>query len=512
MEINSAINSSCDLFRELLLAGTFIFAVSFIAPLQAQKEAQVQFSAATTEVDASLGKDTKRLLGNVMFVHGGTIMYCDSAYFYSKRNSLDAYNHIHINQGDTVHLYGNFLHYEGNTKIAEIRGNVRLENRETILTTDALDYNIEDGVGYYTHHADIVNQDNHLQSKIGHYYTRSDLFDFQDSVVVVNPQYTISSERMKYNTESRITYFFGPTEIVSDSSYIYCEKGWYNTVTDVSQLNQHALVRNPRQTIRGDSLYYEKHTGFGRAIRNVEIIDEEQNVILKGNRGIYYENEEFAQLTEEAQFIQVSSTDSLYLHADTLRSEVDTAGVKYIKAFYGVRLFKSNLQGKCDSMAYSFTDSVIRLYYKPVLWADENQISADYIEIHTEHRQAKTMYLHNSSLIVSMEDTTKFNQIKGKNMICQFRDNEIYRIDVNGNGQTVYYPKDNDGVIGANKAECSDLVIFLKKGKVNTISFRTKPNAVLYPLDQAPLNELLLKGFIWLDELRPQNKEDIFRK
>jgi lipopolysaccharide export system protein LptA len=317
---------------------------------------------------------------------------------------------------------------------------------------------------------------------------------------------------MKYNTETKITYFLEPTEIIGDSSYIYCERGWYNTETDISQLNQNALVRNTKQTVKGDSLYYEKHTGFGRAIENVEIFDKEQDIILQGERGIYYENSDYARLTEKAQFIQITSEDSLYLHADTLLSEIDTAGTKFIKAYYGVRIFKSNLQGRCDSLAYSFADSVIRLYEAPVLWSDENQITAEYIEIHTQNQQIKTMYLQNAAFIISKEDTSLFNQIKGKNMTCHFRDNELYRIDVRGNGQTVYYPTDSDGVVGANKVECSDLNIYLTGGKVSTITFLKKPDGILYPLETAPKNELVLKGFTWLEHIRPMRKEDIFTK
>jgi len=490
----------------------FFFVAYISIPVISQENRQVQFSANTTEVDAKLGRDTRRLLGNVVFEHEGAKMYCDSAYFYAKRNSLDAFNNVYINQGDTVHLYGDHLFYDGNTKIAQIRHNVKLINRETTLTTQALDYNISEGVGYYTNHADIINKENNLKSRIGHYYTRSDMFDFQDSVVVINPDYTIYSDRMKYNTETRVTFFSGPTEIIGDSSYIYCEKGWYNTITDISQLNQNALVRNTKQTIKGDSLYYEKHTGYGRAIKNVEIIDSKQNVILRGNSGIYFEQSDYARLTGHALFIQVTPDDSLYLHADTLLSEVDTAGTKFIKAFYGVRLFKSNLQGKCDSMAYSMADSVIRLYDAPVLWSDENQIMAEYIEIQTEKRQVKTMYLKRSSFIISQEDSAKFNQIKGKNMTCHFRGKELYRIDVNGNGQSVYFPIDESNApLGANKAECSDMVIYLSDGKVNSISLLKKPNAVLHPIETAPINELILKGFSWLEELRPLDKEDIFR-
>ncbi len=499
-------------FLSLILLSGLLFLPGGNSLILGQKAARVKFSAATTEVDAKLGKDTKRLIGNVVFTHGGAKMYCDSAYFYSSKNSLDAFSNVYINQGDTVHLYGDKLHYDGNTRIANVRNNVRLLNRKTTLTTEELDYNIGEGIGYYTNHANIVNEENNLESRIGYYYTRQDMFDFRDSVVVTNPDYVIYSDRMKYNTETKITYFLEPTEIISDSSYIYCERGWYNTQTDISQLNQNALVKNTRQTIKGDSLYYEKNTGFGRAIENVEIIDNEQNIILHGNRGIYYENDDYARLTERAQFIQVSEEDSLFLHADTLLSELDTAGSKVIKAYYGVRIYRSNLQGRCDSMAYSMADSVIRLYDEPILWSEENQITADYIEIHTRNRQVKTMYLYNSAFIVSREDTSYFNQIRGKNMTCHFANNELYRIDVNGNGQTVYYPKDKDGIVGANKVECSDLVIFMKEGKVSSISFLRKPDGTLYPLEQAPKNEMILKGFQWLAELRPLSRDEIFTK
>jgi hypothetical protein len=139
-----------------------------------------------------------------------------------------------------------------------------------------------------------------------------------------------------------------------------------------------------------------------------------------------------------------------------------------------------------------------------------NQLTAEYIEIHTQNSQIKTMYLNKASFIISKADSAKFNQIKGKNMVCHFKDNELYRVDVNGNGQTVYYPPDDDEVIGVNKIECSDLIIFLKEGKVNTITFLKKPDAVLYPMEQAPINELILKGFQWFEGDRPKTKMDIF--
>jgi lipopolysaccharide assembly outer membrane protein LptD (OstA) len=475
-----------------------------------QQTRKINHDADNMEFDKNLADGAYRLLGNVVFRHEGAVMYCDSAYFYSITNSLDAFNNVHINQGDSLHLYGDVLYYDGNTRKARVRKNVKLVSKETNLLTDALDFDLKTNVGYYKTGADIVNGQNELTSWEGYYYSNSKMYFFKDTVIIKNPDYNIYSDSLKYNTISDIAYFLGPTEIISDSNYIYCEDGWYNTETNISLLKDNALLQNPGQTIKGDSLYYERESGYGEGYCNVELVDNEQKIILKGNFATYNQSTEDAMITDRAELIQITDTDSIYIHADTLTSEVDTSGTKIVKGFYGVKMFKTNLQGKCDSMSYSFSDSIIRLYYEPVLWSDENQLTSEYIEIRTKNNKIDELRLIKLAFIVSQEDTVKFNQIKGKDMVCHFKDNELYKVDVNGNGQTIYYPKDKNEVIGVNKAESSDLVIFLKGNEVQEIIFYTKPDATLYPLDKAPQNELRLKDFVWLEKYRPVNKEDIF--
>jgi lipopolysaccharide assembly outer membrane protein LptD (OstA) len=475
-----------------------------------QQPHKINHDADNMEFDKNLADGAYRLLGNVVFRHEGAVMYCDSAYFYSTTNSLDAFNNVHINQGDSLNLYGDVLYYDGNTRKARVRKNVKLVSKETNLLTDALDFDLKTNVGYYKTGADIVNGQNELTSWEGYYYSNSKMYFFKDTVIIKNPDYNIYSDSLKYNTISNIAYFLGPTEIISDSNYIYCEDGWYNTETNISLLKDNALLQNPGQTIKGDSLYYERESGYGEGYHNVELVDTEQKIILKGNLATYNQSTEDAMITDRAELIQITDTDSIYIHADTLTSEVDTSGYKIVKGFYGVKMFKSNLQGKCDSMSYSFSDSIIRLYYEPVLWSDENQLTSEYIEIRTKNNKIDELHLIKLAFIISQEDTVKFNQIKGKDMVCHFKDNELYKVDVNGNGQTIYYPKDKNEVIGVNKAESSDLVIFLKGNEVQDIIFYTKPDATLYPLDKAPQNELRLKDFVWLEKYRPANKEDIF--
>ena len=453
-----------------------------------------------------------RLIGNVRFEHEGTIMYCDSAYWYRLKNSLEAFSRVHLVQGDSVDLYGDYLTYDGNTKLAVIQRNVKLIGRNTELLTSELEFNVSTSTAYYTKHADIKSGDNKLTSRVGYYYSRNEMYHFIDSVVLKNPEYTIYSDTLKYNTLSSIAYFYGPTEILGDSSYIYCEDGWYNTETDISMLKQNALVRNLKQTIKGDSLYYERNTGFGEGYSNIELLDEEQNIILKGDHALVNQKTDSALLTLNAQFIYITGdNDSVFVHADTLRASPDSAGFRELKAYYGVRLFKADLQGMCDSLFYSTSDSILKLFDEPILWSGQNQLSANYMEIWTKNKQVDQVHMQQTAFMINEEDSGKYNQIKGKNMIGYFRDNEAYKVDVKGNGQTVYYAKDKEELVGVNLAQSSNLTIYLEDNKPNNIRFYVKPNGTTYPLEMAPEEELILKDFKWLDTLRPRNKEDIFR-
>ncbi|HJZ40201.1 MAG TPA: OstA-like protein [Bacteroidales bacterium] len=473
---------------------------------------QVQQEADYVEFDKSIAEGAYRNIGNVIFRHEGALMYCDSAYFYSVTNSLDAFSNVHIVQGDTADLYGDFLHYDGNTRIAQVRKNVRLISKNTNLVTESLDFDLSRNIGYYTSHANIESGENKLSSRIGYYYSNEQMYHFRDTVVLRNPDYTIYSDTLKYNTLTHTAFFFGPTEIIGDSSYIYCENGWYNTGTNKSMLKKRALVKNETQTIRGDSLYYERESGYGEGFSNIELLDEEQNIILRGNRAFINQKEDRALITDSALFIYIAEGDSVFVHADTLRTMPDSAGNRQLKAFYKVKLFKSNLQGVCDSLFYSTSDSILRLYTKPVLWSGVNQLSAEYIEIWTKNRQVDQLHMQQLAFIINQEDSAMFNQIKGKSMICYFRDNEVYKIMVNGNGQTVYYARDKDQLIGVNIAQSSDLMIMMKENKPDKIRFITKPSAVLYPLDLAPKEELFLKDFKWHDPVRPKDRNDIFRR
>lgn len=486
--------------------------VILLFTLKAQQSKQIEvLNANTIEYDKNSGIDARRLIGDVQFKHESTIMYCDSAYFYTDRNFVDAFGHIAIHQGDTLHLYGDLLKYDGQTRVAQMRKRVKLLDNETTLTTDYLDFKINEDVGFYSNGGKIINGDNKLSSNLGYYYAKEKLFFYRGNVVVENPKYTIKSDTLKYHTVKRVAYFFGPTNITSEQNHIYCENGWYNTKTNICQFNKNAYLKSQKQLLKGDSLYYERNTGYGKAFKHIYLIDSTQSIILTGNAAWYRERPQFAMITDSAVFMQYSNGDTMFMHADTLKSEmVDTVlQHRIIRAFRHVKIFKSDLQGKCDSLRYTSSDSMMRLFNAPVLWSGENQFSADYIELQMANQQLKEARMFANSFVISKEDSLKFNQIKGKKMIGYFKNNQLYRVNVSGNGQTVYYAKDKEQIVGVNKAVCSDLIILIENKKIKKISFVTKPDATLFPLDKAPTEEIKLKGFKWVTS-RPLKRDDIF--
>ncbi|MBU0763405.1 MAG: organic solvent tolerance protein OstA [Bacteroidetes bacterium] len=482
---------------------------------QAQETKKIKYDAEEMYVDEHVPRGAKRLLGKVVFIHEGVIMHCDSADFYDSRNSLEAYNNVHINQGDSIDLYGDYLEYDGNTRLAKVRYNVKLIQDSAYLVTDSLNYDRIKNMAWYEHYGKMVDSTNTLESINGYYYT--DLKDFYaiDSVVLRNPEYNIFSDTLKYNTNSEIAYFFGPTEIISDSNYIYCENGWYNTIRDIAEVSENAFLKNSKQILKGDSIYYERHhhggKGYGEAFSNVYLTDTVEKVILRSNYAQYFEEPERALLVDSAWATHVYDNDSIFLHADTLRSIYDTAGdYKILKAYYKAKMFKCDFQGKSDSIVYSFRDSLIQMFHNPVLWSEENQITASYIEIHTRDGDIDFTLMKSASMVVSQEDSLRYNQIRGRDMTGYFRDQELYKIHVEGNGETVYFAKDDDGLIGVNKATGSNMDILLKDSEVNEIMLRVAPEGTMNPIDHLPASELKLQGFRWLDNHRPRKKEDIF--
>ncbi len=470
-------------------------------------------NADLTAFDVKLGKDATKLLGDVRLKHEDVVMSCDSAYFYQSTGSVDAFSNVKVVQADTLTLTGDRAYYNGKLKTARVRHNVMLQSKDITLLTDSLNYDRVAEIASYTGGGILTQEDNRLTSGRGRFLVEPEIFYFMDSVVITNPDYIIRTDSLRYDTDTEISYFSGPTEIYNEERYIYCENGWYDSQNNISFVTRNAFMEEEGRTLRGDTLYYESEAGFGRANSHVELVDTSENMILRGNYGLYYSDRDFAMVTDSALMIQVDGTDTMYIHADTLRSvqnpELEEES-RILKAYYRVKIYRSDIQVMCDSLVYVEADSTFDFFGEPVLWSEENQLTANQIRILMAGQQLHEMYLTGVAFVASQIDSARYDQMRGKEMTGYFRDNKLTKIVVSGNGQTIYYAEDQGTLVGANKTECSDLIIYLKENKISRVNYTTQPDGTYFPLDLFPASESRLADFKWMGQWRPWSWKDVF--
>ena len=465
--------------------------------------------------DLGMGtSEARTLIGNVRLQHKEMFMNCDSAILTGNSTIVKAYGNIHIFKGDTLHLYGEYLFYDSKSEQAEVKENVLLIDRDTKLYTNHIYYDMINETATYTTGGKIINQENVLTSIIGIYFSIPETAHFKDSVKLVNPTYTILSDTLIYNTVTETAFFHGESEIFGDSLYARCEDGWYDTKMEVSVLRRNARIDNMKQIISGDSLFFDELAGYGTAFHNITITDKTQDVVIKGHSAWYTREPEDFIITDSAQFIQTSEDDFIYLHADTLWSAVASDTIdnqRIMRAWYGVRIFGNSLQGICDSLSYNSIDSTVRLYNSPVIWSDNNQLTADSIFLFITGESIGRIELYNSAYIIEQVDPGRFNQIRGTFLTGYFRDNTIYQIEVKGNAENIYYVVDDGKLMGVNQGTCASMDIYLSDGKIKDIYMFQSPDGTLDPPLQKTDNERKFDSFKWWEEVRPKNRFDIFR-
>lgn len=473
--------------------------------------------ALTLSFDKDMGPDYQLVTGDVVFRHDSARLYCDSAFFYRSTNSLLALGNVHMEQGDTLFLYAAWMYYDGNTKLAKAREMVRLENRDVTLFTDSLNFDRLANIGYFFDGGLLVDESkegtNELSSEYGQYSTESKEAWFKNDVKLVNPDFVMTTQQLFYNTNTEVASIVSPTEIVSDSGYIYSTRGWYNTKTEQSHLLDRSYANTTNRHLVADTLDYNSLTGVGIGFGNVVMVDTLHQITLKGAYGYSDEKQDYALLTKNALMIEHSSNDTLYLHADTLLTVKDSI-YQTVKAFHGVRFYRSDLQGLCDSMFYSTKDSILYLTGTPVIWSEEQQLTGEEMFLHTKSNKPERLRVEKSALVIAWERDSLYNQSSGKNLVAFFDSlsNEVTRVEISGNAETIYLPIDEDNlVMGLNRLEGSYLTLYRKEGKLEKLLVWPQPKGTFYPLDKLPAEKTYLERFKWHGDARPKDPEDVFR-
>jgi lipopolysaccharide export system protein LptA len=455
--------------------------------------------------------DAQILRGNVICEHEGALLYCDSALLFSNKR-MEAGGNIRIVKGDSITVTGDKLSYDGTTKMAILDGNVVCVERDMTLTTKILTFDVANSIANYYNGGTIVNKNNTLKSKNGHYYSSSKDLTFHYDVELNNPEYKMNSDTLRYNTINKTAYFIGPSIIISKNDYIYCENGYYDTDKERSAFSKNAVLVTKQQKLRGDSLFYDRKAQFGKVFKNIELTDTSQKSILYGHYAEFKQKDSEALVTDQAIYARVVDKDTLFIHADTLyHKDLDSVN-NFLNAYHHVKLFKKDMQAICDSASYNSMDSLLQLFYTPILWSNKSQASGNKIKIKLNDKHIKGFILENNAFLINRADSIdKFNQMSCRNIEAFFDNDTIRKAILLDNVEVLYFVKEGKKFIGLNKTTCSFMNAWFKNEEVDRATLNSKPQGDITPLKDISDKETLLKGFNWQDDKRPKSKDDLLK-
>lgn len=461
-------------------------------------------------------QSAQRLSGNVVLMHKGMTMFCDSAMLYEQSQTFDAFGHVKIVQGDTLTLTGDRLHYDGETLIAEMRFNVIMTHRNQKLYTDSLYYDRLYNMGYYEEGGKLIDGKNQLTSDWGEYHTDTRQATFNYNVELINDRFKLITDTLHYDTQTKWAEVVGASNIYSNADTLYTEHGFYNSDNEQVKLYKRSKAYGRNRIMEGDTVYYDKKTGVMEAFQNVSCLDEKNKNLLTGDYAWYNELTGEAIATKNALARDFSQgKDTLYFHADTLHMysynlETDSA-YRVLHAYFHARAYREDVQAVADSMVFHSAQKKITLFSDPIAWSDQRQIVGEEINVYLNDSTIDSVYVDRQALMIEKLDSTHFNQVGAQQMRTYFVKGEVSENRAVGNVMVVNYPLEKDStIIYQNYVETAEARMFMKDRKLKKI-WAPASHGFFYPIGMAPAERTRLEGFAWFDYIRPISPDDVFK-
>ena len=463
--------------------------------------------------------DAQIVKGNVSFEHQGAHLRCDSAYFYQQQNSVRAMGHVHFTQGDTLSLTCDHGYYDGQLQMLEARKDVVLKHRKQTLTTDSLNYDRLWENAYFADGGTLVDGKNTLVSDWGTYNTSSKQATFYYHVIMQNDKQRIETDTLHYDTRESLAHVTGPSVVTQDTTTVTTCDGYFYSKTDKSQLFGRSTISDGHKNITGDSLYYDKNSGEAEGFGKVVYIDAENKNELYGDYVTYNEKSGNGYATKNALVKDYSQRDTLYMHSDTIRLftyNIDTDSTyRTVHCYNNVRAYRVDIQAVCDSLVGNSKDSCMTMYGSPVVWNGVRQVFGDRITAFFNDSTVREAHVLGQAMsIEKCDEEDHYNQISSNVLDAYFVDGNVRRTDATGNVQVIYYPVDDKDstLMMLNYTETDTIRMFFTPERQIEKVWTCKHVSDMYPMTQIPPDKLRLSRFVLYDELRPRDKNDIFRR
>ena len=482
------------------------------------------------------------LAGNVKLKKENTLFFCDSAVLHQQQNVVEAFGKVHINDADSVHTYSDYMRYVGKERKAYLKNNVRLTDGKSTLTTSELEYEINTKIGNYFKNGRIVTGKSVLTSVEGTYYGDTKDAYFRKKVLLVDPEYRVTTDTLLYNLETEVARFVAYTVIESKDRIIKTREGYYDQKARRALFSKRSSVTDKESDLVADNIAFDDRTGFGQAQGDVEYRtkDSASPTTILADDIKFNRNASSFLATQKPVMIIEQNRDSVFIAADTLYSaklsdlrkernvpvirdsvylkqvadiqKKDTSSNRFFEAYFNVRVYTDSMQAVGDSLFYSLEDSTFRLFKDPVVWTDNNQLTGDTIYMFTRNKKPERLFVFENGLAISKVQGDYFNQVKGITINGYFRDGTIDFLRARGNAESIYYAVDDDNAfIGVNQSTADVIDMYFENKEPQKVVFRNDLKGTTYPMKQVNHTELRLQGFRWLEDRRPKSWQELLK-
>ena len=531
-------------------------------------------SAGSAEVVQNEFQNIRKVKVGVQFLHNNTYILCDSALWNVTENVVDAIGNVRIIQQGTT-LLSEKIHYIADQSLAQVRGNLveLIDKEENRLRTNILDYYTKDSIGYFYNGGSVMNKDgNAIESIKGSYNAKIKIFKFITNVEIYSDSLMMKADSLEYDYDNDIIKFISSTLGWKNDSFLKTKKGYYNRKREEYFFHDSTYLFTKDQEIWADSILYKRDSSFTKMTGNVQITDTSQSTLLYTDKLEYWDKPyPKAIITKNPSLgyytYEENQADTLFVSADTLTLDsypykdvdstvrvealsrryqslldafesllktlsrkgakaienpdtlkladntfTDTTVVRFIKAYHNVKLHRSNLQGRCDSLIATSIDSIGRMYGSPILWSDNNQFRGDSIQLVVQLKQLTKVELLSSAFTISQEDSIHFNQVKSTDIVGYFTNNKLHRFDALGGVNLLFFLQEDSVVTNMNQKVCRAFRAEIADNKLQRVKYIQEIKSDAFPIADLALNKQKLKGFNWVEDTRPKNRFDVSQR
>jgi lipopolysaccharide export system protein LptA len=469
-------------------------------------------------------------VGHVQIEHQGSILTADEVILYNEENFVKAIGNTKLQNTDGSVITAGEMEYDANTQKGVARKDVVLTDPKQTIKTDILYYDRLANQAYFNTGGTISDGQNVTYAKVGTYFLNTRVVDLTGNVKIETPQYTIEGPNIKQNQNTKIADFLGPTTITSKTNpknRIYTEKGIYKMETKEAFLTKNSRIFYNDKILTGDEMYYNQITGFGTATGNVTLDDPKEKRYIKGGYGEIFEKKDSSMMTKNPYAVKIMEKDSVYFAAEKIVSyqRPDSLDIKvkksYLRAYKKARVYKSNAQGRADSITFNETDGIMHMYTNPILWSGEKQVTGDKVEAYfnTKSENIDSLKVIGNAFAISKVDSLslkdEFNQVKGKFMTVYYEKNDIKEARVVGNAQSIVYVDDTDQEtkkqerIGITLSTCGIIGALFEERALQIISCSIGANSDTYPMSKIEPARRKFPDFNWNTKDRIRKWQDI---